>query len=534
MGAKGRGTRYHGIGQSWTMDNIFNYFKKFGNNHTVSATMLYSREHRANEYSSMQGDGFSDMTLGYNKLSIAETQTINSGAGQDDMLSYMFRANYKFKEKYIATVTFRRDGYSGFGSRNKYGNFPSGALAWVLSEENFLNNISWLSFLKVRLSYGLNGNQAIGRYATLAKMGNVKYLFGDGGNTVFGTYVASMANDDLGWESTAAINLGMDFSVLNDRISGDINFYSSDTYDLLLNRSIPNMTGFSSIRTNIGKVHNKGFELSLNTIPVRSQFFQWDLGFTFALNRNELISLYGLDLDGDGIEDDDLGNRWFIGKSLGAVYDYTTNGIYQQNEDIPFDGYKPGMVRIVDIARYDNDGNIIMEPDGEITPADRSIIGYSKPNYRFSIKNTLTYKKLSLYVFIYSIQGGGKNNWYIGNNPRMNNPNSWFPNRLNMPAAINYWTPDNPSNKYPIINYMPPRSHGFYEDRSFVRIQDVSFSYSFDDLVNKIGVSSLQVSLNIRNLYTFTQWTGFDPEIGSSLGNVPMPRTFMAGLNISF
>ncbi len=175
-----------------------------------------------------------------------------------------------------------------------------------------------------------------------------------------------------------------------------------------------------------------------------------------------------------------------------------------------------------------------MEPDGEITPDDRSIIGYSKPNYRFSIKNNLKFKNLNLYIFLYSIQGGGKNNWYIGNNARMNNPNAWFPNRLNMPVAIDYWTPENPSEKYPIINYRPPRGHGFYEKRSFVRIQDVSLSYSFDHLVNNLGISTLNLYVNVRNLYTFTQWTGFDPEVGSTLGGMPMPRTFMIGLDMTF
>jgi len=534
LNVNGRATRYHGIASSWTMNNILNYYRTFGNNHTVSATLLYSREHRGTEYSSMRGDGFSDKTLGYNNVSLAETQIIGSGAGQDDLVSYMARANYKFKNRYMATFTYRRDGYSGFGTNKKYGDFPSMALAWVVSQENFMSNISWLSYLKIRASYGLNGNQAIGRYATLARIGNIKYLFGDGGNTVFGTYLATMANDDLGWESTAATNIGMDFSILNDRVGGNINYYNSNTYDLILNRSIPQMTGFGSIKTNIGKVHNEGVELALNTIPVKSNAFQWDLGFTFALNRNKIKSLYGLDLDGDGEEDDDLGNRWFIGKSLGAVYDYTTNGIYQLNEDIPFDKYKPGMVRIVDIAGRDDNGNIVMEPDGEITPDDRSIIGYSKPNYRFSIKNNLKFKNLNLYIFLYSIQGGGKNNWYIGNNARMNNPNAWFPNRLNMPVAIDYWTPENPSEKYPIINYRPPRGHGFYEKRSFVRIQDVSLSYSFDHLVNNLGISTLNLYVNVRNLYTFTQWTGFDPEVGSTLGGMPMPRTFMIGLDMTF
>jgi TonB-linked SusC/RagA family outer membrane protein len=520
--------------KDWTFDNIINYNKTFANEHSVSATLLYSREYRYAGKTLTQGDGFTDHSLGYNKLSLAEIQLIDSQAGEENSVAYMGRLNYKFKDRYMATFTYRRDGFSGFGADRKYGDFPSVALGWIVSEEDFMDD-SGIDYLKFRVSYGKNGNQAIGRYSTLARINNEEYLFGDGGSTVFGSYVGGLANKDLGWETTVASNIGLDFGLFKNRLRGDINYYNSTTNDLILNRNLPVMTGFSSIKTNLGEVHNHGVEVALTSANIERSNFSWSSGITFSLNRNEIKSLYGLDLNDDGREDDDLGSRWFIGESLGAIYDYTLNGIYQLDEEIPYNGYSPGMVRIVDIAGLDEEGNLVMVPDGEITPDDRSIIGFNVPNYRFSISNNFSYKNFELYVFINSIQGGGKQNYYIKQNNRMLDPNAWFSDILNLPAEIDYWTPDNPSNTYPVINYKARRDHDFYQDRSFVRLQDVSLSYAFSqNFLNNYNIDNVKLFVSGKNLYTWTKWTGYDPEAGTTLGGFPMLRSYVFGLNIAF
>lgn len=532
LNSNGRAERNHREASTWTFDNILSYNGSFGD-HSLSATLLFSRENRRSELTNSTAQGFNEEILGFNGLGLGETQVNSSGAGEDNSVAYMGRVNYKFMHRYLVTLTYRRDGYSAFGENSKYGSFPSAALGWVLSEENFLKNNSLFDFLKLRASYGRNGNQAIGRYQSLAQVENILYLFGDGGGTVIGNSIGTMANSGLGWETTTAVNAGIDFDMLGSRLSGDINYYNSQTEDMLLRRQIPNTNGFRNVVTNLGQINNWGVEVALKSVNVRRGEFEWTSGVAFSLNRNEIVSLYGSDANGDGIEDDDIGNSWFVGESLGAVFDYTTDGIYQLNEDIPFEGYEPGMVRLRDIAGLDGAGNLVMQPDGNITPEDRSIIGFEVPNYRWSLSNSFTYKRFNLFVFLNSIQGGGSNNFYIGENNRMYN--AFFPDRLNLPVSLDYWTPNNPSEVFPALDYAAPRAHNFYEDRSFIRLQDVSLSYNFgEQLLNKLRLTNLNLFASGKNLATWTNWSGYDPEMGTSIGDFPMLRSYVLGFTITF
>lgn len=509
----------------WTLDNILNYKRVFNDVHSVDATFLYSREYQRSSFTGAYATNFFSQALGYHALELGAVPTVSSGFGDQNQTAFMGRLNYILKNTYAITGTVRRDGFSGFAEDNKYGTFYSGAFAWTLSNEAFMQNITWLDRLKLRLSYGQNGNQAIGRYQTLARMSQSQYVFGDGGGTSTGVYVSSMANSSLGWETTEVINLGLDFGIGNNLLYGNIDVYSSDTENVLLRRNIPATTGFTSVWTNIGKVHNKGIELALNSTPVKSNDFSWDIGFVFDINRNSIVSLFGADEDDDGIEDDNLANNWFIGEPLGVYYGYDIDGIHQTGDsDIP-DGYEPGDFRIVD---YDG--------DGELTADDRFILGYTVPNYQFSISNSLKYKNWSLYVMVNSIQGGG-NNYYMGCNIPSHNPNNPFNSwteRFSFPA-MDYWTPTNPSNTAARINYQAPRGHAYLEDRSFVRIQDLTLSYSFDSqLLNKWHVDGLRLFVSGKNLYTFTKWTGYDPENATTINGYPLMRTFTFGVDLKF
>ena len=508
-----------------TLDNIISYNRVFGGIHSVDLTFLYSRQYARYERTFAAASDFFNHATGYNNLGLGAVQQSDSDLQDQNNVAYMARLNYVFDNKYMITATVRKDGFSGFSQGNKYATFPSIALAWTLSNESFMDNLSWLNTLKLRLSYGVNGNQALGRYRTLARIGSGQYVFGDGGSTISTVHISSMANNNLGWETTRVKNIGLDFSMVKSRLSGSIDVYSSNTSNILMNRNIPSTTGFSSVWTNIGKVHNHGFEVMLNSVNIERNDFSWESGFTFALNRNRIEELLGEDLDGDGIEDDNIANSWFIGEPLGVIYGYKVDGIYQlEDADIPT-GFKPGDFRVVDVTG-----------DGSITPEDRTILGSRLPNYTFSISNTLHYKNFSFYVLVNSIQGGG-DNYYVGNNIEMHNVNNTFSTwteRFNV-HDVPYWTPQNPSNEYASIHYVPTFPHPYLEDRSFVRLQDITVSYSFDKSpLEKIGVLGLRLYLSGKYLYTWTKWTGYDPENQTTIGDFPMLRTFTMGADLKF
>ena len=519
----------------WTLDNIINYNRTFNNVHSVDATFLLSREYQRADVTRADASNFFNQALGSNSLEMGAVPTVSSGFGEQNQDAIMGRLNYIYNNTYALTGTVRRDGFSGFAEGNKYATFLSGAFAWTMSNEAFMQDINWLDRLKLRLSYGENGNQAIGRYQTLARMGNrstesygsyANYVFGDGGGTSNGVFVTSMANNNLGWETTRVSNLGIDFGFFNNVLSGSIDMYTSKTEDVLLKRNIPKLTGYSTVWTNIGQVNNKGIEIALNTRNVKTDDWSWYTGFSFDLNRNSIESLFGIDDDGDGVEDDDVANSWFIGEPLGVYYGYGIDGIHQTGDtDIPA-GYQPGDFRIVE---YDG-------VDG-LSADDRYILGYSTPNYQFSISNSVTWKNWSFYAMINSIQGGGSKNYYMGNNIQSHNPNAAFASwteRFSF-AAMDYWTTDNPSNTGARINYTAPRGHVYLEDRSFVRLQDVILSYTFDnELINKWGLGSLRVYTSGKNLYTWTDWTGYDPENGTTINGTPMLRTYTFGIDLKF
>src|SRR5699024_596794 len=236
----------------------------------------------------------------------------------------MLRVNYNYANKYLLTATVRRDGYSGFGLSDKYGLFPSVALGWNLAKEPFLEDNNAISQLKLRVSYGTTGNQAVSPYQTLSTLGVRKYVYGE--TTAIGLTANRIGNSNLNWESTTEYNVGVDFQILNGRIGGTVEAYQSKTKNILLLRQLPSISGYSSIWDNIGGTQNKGLEVTLNTHNIKAGDFSWDMGINFSINRNKITQLYGDNKD-------DIGNKWFIGKPLRAVYDYVVEGVWQKGED---------------------------------------------------------------------------------------------------------------------------------------------------------------------------------------------------------
>lgn len=502
----------------WVLENILTYKAQIGSDHDLDATLLYGRNHFGFESTTANASQFPADAVKWNRLDMAILQTNSSDATASDGSSLMARLNYGFKNRYLFTFTVRRDGSSVFAANNKYAAFPSAAFAWVISDESFVTNSNIIGFLKLRVSHGVSGNQAIAAYQSLSFSGLTRYVFGDGGTTSIGLYSANMANPNLKWETTSSTNAGLDFELFHGRLGGTIEAYHMDTDDLLVRRSLPITSGYTSVITNIGATNNKGIELSFNTVNIRSNQFEWSTNVVFSRNINKIVHLYRSDINGDGREDDDLGNRWFIGKPINVGYDYIWDGIYQDGDEIPA-GKKPGDVRLKDL-----NGNGIVNAD------DRSIIGpTTEPNFRWGVTNEFRLGGFSLSIFLNAMQG------WVANIDELNMRNFTLPSRPFNMFDMDWWTPENRSNTNSSLTYVNSLGHGKYFSRNFVRIQDVTLSYAIPPtLLHKLKLSSGKVYIGGRNLHTFTKFPGLDPEIGYNVNSLyPMPRTLSFGLNFS-
>lgn len=499
--------------RDWSINNIVTYSKTFGD-HQVNSTLLFSREGRKGSSSTLSSQGFDNEILGYNNMGLGTVATVASSAYEENSLSYMARINYSFLSRYMFTATMRRDGFSGFGAGNKWATFPSASIAWVATDEPFLKDMGF--YLKLRTSYGKNGNQGIGRYSSLSRMGTSYYVYGQ--STAIGLYPSTLGNADLAWETTSSYNAGLDFGFMKNRITGSLDAYVAETSDVLVQRQLPRSSGYASVWTNIGGVDNKGIEFELKTINLDG-VLKWRSNFVFSLNRDKINKLYG------GNNDKDIGNSWFVGEPIRALYDYQMAGGVWTEEELfnkkTLNGWYPGQFKYVD-----------QNGDGVIDPTnDRKVIGYGSPSYRFSINNTLSYKNFSLSVFINSTQGG--KNYYLANNAEMINPLFYYPERMNNSAINAYWRPEAPTTNTTGIYNIPPRQSGIYQSRSFVRLQDISIAYTLGrKKLDKLKMQSCQVYIASKNPYVWTNWQGWDPEIGVS--DTPLMRNVIAGLRLSF
>jgi TonB-linked SusC/RagA family outer membrane protein len=492
--------------------------------HEVTGTLLYSAIERQYAQTTASATGFSNITLGYNSLEQGAIQRTSSDAWTEALNGQMARLNYKFNDRYLLTATARRDGFSGFAANEKYGVFPSAALGWIITQEPFFQ-YSAVNFLKLRAGYGTSGNLT-SRYSSLATVTqSAAYVFGDGGTTQFGQQVNSLANPNLKWESTRGFNAGLDFVVLKSRINGSLDYYNNKTNDLLFDVALPTIAGFSTIRTNVGNVANTGLELSLTSVNVEINGFKWSSTFNISGNRNKIVRLVGLDANGDGKEDDLVSSNLFIGKSISAIYGLKSNGLYQLGDDIPT-GYYPGTLRVVDA-----------NGDGKLENAtDRVFIGRGDPAYRTSLLNTFEYKGLTLRVFLNSVQGG-KDGYLAASNTGFGGNLSDNSRNLNYFSGIDFWSPSNTDAMYPRSPVSPVLSPSVYLQRNFVRLQDVSLSYRFSGkVIQALHADNLSVFASGKNLATWTDWRGWDPETGQSYSDAgrPVLKGYSFGLNVAF
>ena len=528
QGKHGKGQRTIGYDYSMMLDNIIKYNNTFNGKHNLDVTLLYSRERNTWDDNQLYAESFDNTVLGHYKLEDGKVQTVNTGGGESGAIGWMARATYTFDNCYSMTGTVRHDGFSAFSKNKKWGTFASAGFNWNVSNESFMRNVKFVNHLNLRLSYGSNGNQSINPYTTLAKVGTDKYLFAGSDTYALTQYISTFATDNLSWETTTGFNAGIDFSVLDNRLSGSIDMYFTDTKDLLFSMAIPDISGKTSIMSNLGKIKNKGVEISLHSVNIQTKDFRWTSDFAFSLNRNKVATIFGDDNDGDGKEDDLPNSGYFIGKSLGTIYGYKVDGMWQQ-EDVDngtiMEGMRPGDYKLQDV---DGDGAISSDKD-------RQILGTSKENFRWSFTNTFQYKDLSLMLYFNSVWGG--NGYYLASStPYFDG----YVNRgdLNHPV-YDYWTPTNTDAFYPRIDYKDNASYTgtLYLDRSFIKLQKVSLSYDLSRYVRPMGIHNLSLTLSADNLWTFApHWKGLDPETGQGLNDESRPsiRTYLLTLMFNF
>jgi len=527
---------------SWQLDNILRWNKKFGK-HAVEATFLVNAEKFQSWNTTIQAENFlpSD-NLGYNGIQFATLPpVINSDDQYETGDALMGRVTYNYNQRYFLTATIRRDGYSAFGIQNPRATFPSLGLAWAISDEKFMKGFSkWLNYAKLRISYGENGNRQIGRYAALSALNAGIYEFITSGGARYNTsYVAgsNLSNPNLKWERNSSTNIGLDYSVLRGKISGSIDVYSRHTKDLLVNRSLPTVTGFTSILVNLGEVENKGFELTLNTVNLQLNNFSWNTTLGFWLNRNKIIHLYGPTPDYDPVtgkeigrsEKDDAINNWYIGKSISVIYDYPMQGVWQTADKALATqyGFQPGDMRLVD-------GN----GDGKYSIADKKFMGDFAPRYSWNMRNEFKIYKNFDFSFTLYAKIGQLTTFNEATNGARNNSNNIFYDRVNF-YEVPYWTPYNPTNEYGKLG--SSRGGGItwnnYKKSSFVRLSNISLAYTVPTgITQKWKVGALKFYVNVVNAAVFSKWDYFDPEWhgDNGLQNIsPTPRTYNFGLNLT-
>ena len=507
----------------WLVDNMLKWNYTIAGIHNIDVTFVYSAEKYQFWNTNASNEGFIPSgVLGFHNLHAGINPVLKTNDEIQTGNALLGRLNYSLMDRYLLTASVRRDGFSAFGIENPYGIYPAFALGWRMSEESFIKKLKVVDNLKLRLSWGENGNRDIGRYAALSKL-NVTDAIIDGKN-VKGVWTDNLSNIKLKWERTRATNLGLDFGLFNGRLSGILDMYYNKTSDLIVNRSLPTITGYGSVIANLGQVDNKGLELTLTSVNLSiPKKVHWTTTFIYSTNKNTIKHLYGKMVDvkdeaGNVIgqrEDDDVQNGWYIGHGIKDIYYYKWTGIWQlgEEEEAKKYGKQPGDPKLLDL---DN--------DGKITEKDKVWLGSRTPRYRMSLRSDLNLFNCLDFSFVLR----GEFNYLGEDNLRRNEDNRFF-DRSNS-IMTEYWTPWSPNNEYARLgaNCGNP-SVLIFKKRDFVRLQNVSLAYTFPKtLLKKFAIENLKVSLNVDNAFVLTKWDYYDPE---NMGTCP--RLWTLGVNVT-
>ena len=521
--------------------------------HSYDVMIGHEVSSKSTEYLLGQAMDFPFDNLGNDNLSLGATPSkVASSYASNSLLSFFTRANYNYDNRYLFTATMRADGSTVFSAKNKWGYFPSFSAAWRIDKEKFMKNVNWISNLKLRAGWGTVGNDRIANYLSLDLYSPEKYGVGTNLTTVLTP--KQLRNSNLKWEGSSTINLGLDFGFFEDRISMSVDLFDKNTKDLLLAQQLAHATGFSTQMQNIGKIRNRGLELSFNSTNIDRKNFLWQTNFNISFIENKLISLAdGTDYvqTRSGFDSNFTANDYIaiVGESLGLIYGYEWDGLYQANDftvtpdgkyilkegvvDNPSytAGVQPGVVKYVDKTG-----------DGKITSEDRTVIGNALPKWYGGITNTFSFYGVD-FSFMFQYNYGND----IYNATRVFATQSRR-GRVNMLAEVaDRWTPTNANNSVPkydgyVTNDIYSR---FVEDGSFLRLKNVTLGYTLPSkLTKKAKISKIRVYATAQNLYCFNNYSGFDPEV-STAGNNPMTpgldwgaypksRIFTMGLDLQF
>ncbi|MBN1133138.1 MAG: TonB-dependent receptor [Bacteroidales bacterium] len=536
--------------KDFTWTNILTYEKAFGN-HRLQITGVH--EMNAGNQERYSFDGTNPAVLGSYWYALPSIPTANITSydpgtpyTESSMLSFLGRVNYSFMGKYVITASMRRDGSSILAkeNNNNWDNFPAFSVAWNASEEDFLKSVDVISSLKVRLGYGVSGNYAVPVYASVSKT-NIQplyYEFGVDEAAALGYRPVETGNLNLGWEKTAAFNLGIDFGILRNRISGNIDIYKANTTDILQQRSLPAHASIPFIYDNIGETETRGVELMLHSVNVSSgaeSGLKWTTDLTFTASREKIVEL------ARGVTRDEI-NGWFVGEPLSVYFDYEKTGIWQLSDSLEMELYnemgakfRPGDIKVKDQLTIDTDGDGAFDArDTLITDADRVVLGTPRPLWYGSLTNRFEYKNFDLSFMIMARMG------QMIRDAVMNT----FPNRDVYDESgyqADYWTPLNPTNVQPrldpkvsAVNYMPYNSTLLYTDGSWIKVRDITLGYTVpESLSRRVKISSLRVYASMKNYFVlyspFYAKGRFDPEKGGST-SWPTPKSLIFGINVEF
>ena len=548
----------YGSISNWKDDNIVadiyaTYDKTFTGNHHFTAMLGYSYENYVSRSSSLASVGYVNESLGNENLQSgnAEQYRISNGETRTQLVSGIARLNYGYDDRYLFTLTGRIDGSSKFGSGNKWAMFPSGAIGWNMHNEEFMKNQKVINVLKIRASYGVSGNQGISAYQTLSRYGQHKYYYNGSWETAIGPGYQSgytgeggiyalwsgIANKNLKWESTSQLDIGADISLFDSRLNITFDWYNKVTYDLLRERNIAPSSGYDRMWVNDGVIRNRGIELTIDGIIFSNK--DWNIGgtFVFSRNRNKVLSLgnaveSGLMTDpATGMQYENYGNSMeqfrgytnilAVGQPMYVFYGYKVDGIVQSLDEglsagLTGEDAEPGEFKYMDI--YNEDGMSTVDEN------DRCIIGDPNPDWTGSLSFDVSWRNLDFNIFFNGVFGND-----VINTKKFDQPS-------NMPLR---WTTDNPTNDYPRLNAnrQTKFSDWWIEDGSFVRIQQVSLGYTLNLARFNNVLDRLRFYVNVDNLYTFTKFTGYDPEVGMTgiySGGYPRLRKWTFGIDITF
>lgn len=527
---------------NWLNENTLNYDLSTDNGHSLTALVGFSVQSQKNQSADFTGNQFPDDDI--ETLNAAARITGGTDKSDWSLISYLARANYAYLDKYLVTATVRSDGSSRFGSNNRWGIFPSLALGWRISNENFLKDVPWLNELKVRASYGFTGNFNIGNYSYMSNIGTNDYVFN--GTLASGRVMNTLGNPNLGWEKMRELNTGIDFVGFDNRLTFSVDYYHRNTQDLLLNVEIPESSGFSTVTENRGDVLNQGLELGINSVNIAKDHFSWSTNINVSFNRNKVLAL-GRSSDpiysGTSSEGNPT-NITKIGSPVGMLFGYVVEGIYQNEADLErypsFPGAIPGNMRFKDV-----------NGDGQITPVeDFDVIGNPYPDFTWGVTNTLKYKQFDFRVLVVGSVGAEMlraTNFYTGNIDGVFN--------VRKEIADRWRSPEQPgSGRVPTTNgtgrgrVMFRDTHSYsVEKTDYAWIRNITLGYT---LPNGIGKNKFiqQVRLygTVQNAFLFTGYSG-NPEgtnynredtgalvPGIDYSNYPVPRIFTLGANLSF